>query len=62
MKPNQTLICVAARGIHNLTQGKEYVCLYGLEEGIFADRPYVTVIGDDGKKLCCHATRFEVKE
>ena len=51
MKPNQTLICVAARDIHNLTQGKEYVCLYRLEEGIFANRPYVTVTGDDGKKL-----------
>lgn len=47
----------------SLTEGKVYECLYGLEDGIFEDRPFVSVIGDNGKEVGAHASRFElVKE
>lgn len=45
-----------------LTTGKEYEALFGIEEGIFLDRPYVTVIGDNGKQYSCHASRFKIIE
>lgn len=45
-----------------LTIGKTYKALYGLEEGIFQSRPYVTVIDNTGKELCCHASRFRLPQ
>lgn len=29
---------------------------------VFSDRPFVTVIGDNGKEVVAHASRFEVAE
>lgn len=66
-KPNpvfakgETIIAVGVSGYeYQLTEGKEYVCLHGTEKGIFAGRPYVTVIGDRGREVSCHATRFAI--
>lgn len=56
------LKCIGAYDYRHLTEGKVYECLYGLEEGIFESRPYVSVIGDNGDKLSCHASRFELLE
>jgi len=49
--------CIAARDERNLTIGKNYEVLRDEEKGIFADRPFVTVMGDEGR-LSCHASRF----
>jgi hypothetical protein len=54
--------CRTSVGYYTLTEGKVYECLYGLEEGIFSDRPFVTVIGDNGKEVGAHASRFEIVE
>ena len=52
------IIVVGTRGLTNLTRGKEYAALDGIEEGIFPNRPYVTVIDDEGKAYACPASRF----
>lgn len=53
---------ITAQGIRgvedHLTQDKIYTALHGLEEGIFSNRPFVTVIDDNGKTFSCHASRF----
>lgn len=54
--------CLNNIGYYTLTEGKIYTCLYGLEDGIFANRPFVTVINDNGKEVGAHASRFEVVE
>lgn len=55
----EEIICIGARTADgNLTDGKRYQALYGIEEGIFSTSPYVTVIGDDGRRYSCHASRF----
>ena len=56
------LIAIGTRNYPELTEGKVYKALYGAEEGIFSDRPFVTVIGDDGKKSSMHLSRFVVKD
>ena len=53
--------CLSARYYPGLTEGKVYECLHGLEAGIFTSRPFVSVIGDDGKKLRGHASRFTLE-
>lgn len=59
-KYNQRILkAVGVRDIyHHLTANKIYTTLYGIEEGIFKDRPFVTVIDDNGKKYSCHYDRF----
>lgn len=47
---------------YNLTEGKEYEALNGIEEGIYPSRRLVTVIGDDGKRTVAHATRFKYSD
>lgn len=42
-----------------LTQFKVYEALNGIESGIFAGRPFITVIGESGEKYSCHASRFQ---
>lgn len=55
----ETIRCVGNRNCESfLTKGKDYICLYGTEPGIVPDKPYVTVIGDGGKKISAHASRF----
>jgi len=62
VKEGQEILCIGARNIeNNLTNGKTYVALNGLEAGIFPDRPYVTVIGDNGTEYSCHASRFATR-
>ncbi len=45
-----------------VTTGKEYVAVNGIEGGFFPDRPYVTIMDDNGESLSCHSYRFDVKE
>lgn len=46
--------------VGRLATNKEYKSLYGIEEGFFQDRPFVTVLDDSNKKLTCHLSRFEI--
>lgn len=62
MKAGDKIKCRNSIGYYNLTEGKVYECLHGLEEGIFSDRSFVTVIGDNGKEVGAHASRFEIVE
>lgn len=43
----------------NLTKGKEYTTLHGIEEGML-DTPYVSCICDDNKAHSFYVTRFEI--
>ena len=56
------LKATGVRGLFNLTEGKIYTSLKGIEEGIFIDRPFVSLIDDNGKPFSCHASRFKIKE
>lgn len=60
MKAGDKIKCRNSAWYDTLTEGKFYECLYGLEEGIFSDSPFVTVIGDNGEEVRAHASRFEV--
>lgn len=61
-KKGDTVKCIAARDICELTVGKEYLVLED-EDGeeakdIYPGIPYVTVEGNYGP-VYCHAARFE---
>ena len=61
--PNEVMIAVGTRGIeHLITKDKKYTCLYGNEKGIFPDRPYVSLISNEGKQISIHASRFKKLE
>ncbi len=62
MNVGDKIKCVNADAYYELTEGKLYQCLYGLEAGIFETRPFVTVIGDNGNEIGAHASRFKVVE
>ena len=51
---------VGVRNLRDLTTGKHYETLNGIEAGIFVDRPYVTLIDDAGSKQSMHASRFKI--
>lgn len=51
---------VGVRGLRDLTTGKQYETIEGIEEGIFADRPFVTIIDDAGNRQSMHAKRFNI--
>ena len=53
------LLAVSVRGVPNLTYNKVYTTLNGIEDGIFLDRPIVTVIDDYNKPFGCHFSRFQ---
>lgn len=56
---NEKVIAIGTEATNgNLTKFKEYKAIHGLEAGIFADRPYITVMGEYGKPFSCHALRF----
>ncbi|GEM_PF-3929015 len=57
-----SIIAIGTRDMPTLTKGKIYTAIYGVEQGIFETRPFVTVIDDDGKKLSCHLSRFILVE
>lgn len=53
------IVARATRGMeHYLTEGKTYIAINGLEDGIFPDRPFVSVIDDNGERIDTHASRF----
>jgi len=55
--------CIGARTTDGrLTDGKVYEVLHGPETIFFGDRPYVTVLDDNGKKSMWHLSRFEIVE
>jgi hypothetical protein len=56
--PDMPILAIGVRDYPNLTSFKVYTAINGREEGIFETSPFVTVIGDDGKKLTCHLSRF----
>lgn len=58
-KKGDLVKCIAARDERNLTLGREYLVVVDEEEGIFKDRPFVTVWGDEGK-VTCHSSRFKL--
>lgn len=60
IKKGSILICIRSDD-HSLTENKEYVCINGLEEGIFPDRPYVSVVDNRNIVIKCHASRFKLK-
>lgn len=61
--PNEEMIAIGTRGIeHLITKDKKYICLYGNEKGIFPDRPYVSLISNEGKQVSMHASRFKKLE
>jgi hypothetical protein len=51
---------VGVRNLRDFTTGKQYETINGIEEGIFVDRPYVTLIDDAGSKQSMHASRFKI--
>jgi len=58
-KKDQIITAYGTRGV-SLTKNKEYKCINGTEEGIFATRPFVTVTNDNGKQASYHQSRFEL--
>lgn len=59
LEPNEKVIAIGTESTNgNLTKFKEYKAIRGLEAGIFANRPFVTVLGEYGKPFSCHASRF----
>lgn len=56
---NEEIVAIGTEGTNNnLTKFKEYKAIHGLEEGMFKNRPFITVMGDYGKPFSCHASRF----
>ena len=51
---------VGVRGLRDLTTGKHYETIKGIEAGIFDDRPFVTIINDAGNRQSMHAKRFKI--
>jgi hypothetical protein len=57
--PGSRIVAVGTRDMGGqLTRGKVYTAINGREEGMFATRPYVTVVSDDGNKHSYHLSRF----
>lgn len=61
-KKGDIVDCIAARDERNITINTTYLVIEDEEEGIFPNCPYVTVQGNSGKPLLCHASRFKLKE
>lgn len=59
-KKGDIVRCIGGRTAECLTNGKNYVALSDQMEGIFQDRPYLTVTSDYGKPVAVHASRFEL--
>lgn len=58
IKKGDKLVCLCSAGYVFLTEGQVYTAMGDQEEGIFADRPFVTVTGDDSQPATCHTSRF----
>jgi hypothetical protein len=66
-KQGDKLRCISARGIDQLTAGALYEAVRDEREGIYEDRPVVSVrsasSGSIGRKVvCAHSSRFEKAE
>lgn len=60
IKKGDKITCYGDRTTErNLTRGKVYEALTDEVPGIFPDRPYITVIDDNGERYFCHASRFK---
>lgn len=63
LKAGDVVVCTGNRGVeHELTNGKEYIAIHGLEPGLLPYRPLITVIEDGGDRAVYHAHRFKKKE
>lgn len=63
MRAGDRVRCKRSADYNGLTEGKEYVLTgYQPEErdATFTWPAYAEVVGDDGRTLVCHASRFEV--
>ena len=54
------IVLINNSGYPQLTMGKEYEAAEDAEPGIFASRPFVTIINDFGNPSVCHLSRFEL--
>lgn len=64
-KKGDKLRCVSARGLTELTAGELYEAVGDEREGIYEDRPVVSVkpAEREGRKVvCAHSSRFEKAE
>lgn len=64
-KQGDKLRCISARGIDQLTAGELYEAVRDEREGIYEDRPVVSVkpAERDGRKaVCAYSSRFEKAE
>ncbi len=57
-KKGDRLKCLSARGII-LREGEWYTAVTDEVEGIFSDRPVITIEDNEGKKYTCHSSRFK---
>ena len=51
---------VGVRDLRDMRTGAHYETLKGIEEGIFDNSPFVTIIDDAGNKQSMHADRFKI--
>ena len=56
--PGSPIVAIGTRDVRDLTRGAAYTAINGREDGIFEDRPFVTVETDDGKIRSFHLSRF----
>lgn len=63
-KQGDKLRCISARGLTELTAGELYEAVRDEREGIYEDRPVVSVRNaSTGRRvLCAHSSRFEKAE
>lgn len=64
-KQGDKLRCVSARGLTELTAGELYEAVRDEREGIYEDRPVVSVkmaSGSGRRAVCAHSSRFEKAE
>jgi hypothetical protein len=62
-KKGDKLRCVGWRTSDGeLRANRIYEALTDVEEGVFPDRPFITVTGESGRRYSCHAKRFVLAE
>ena len=50
---------IAVRDLYGLTEGKNYQ-IVDIQEGIFAERPYIGIINDYNNIIYCHYYRLNI--
>lgn len=61
-KKGDQLVCMVDSGYTFLTEGRVYTAVSDEEGGIFSDRPFITVVGDNESPVACHASRFSLHD